>query len=394
MFLNREQERMLKGDHGSAVQKAMELLVAIGDALNAEKLIPISSAHISGVSYTSIGDAGLLFLKDFALLGAKVKVSTSLNPAGIDLDRWRQMGVKEDFYEKQRQILDAFYKMGVKLTCTCTPYFSGNLPRSNSDIAWAESSAVVYANSVLKAKTNRESGPSALASAITGYIPLCGYHLEENRRGSHNIILEFKPKSLLDASIIGFIAGKKVVSGVPVFPKSKNFTSDHLKAMSAGLATSGGISMFRIRDASEELNVKEKVFIEPSDVNEVLDRYSASTQVNTIFFGCPHCSLSELKNLASLLKGRRVKGDIRLWVFTSRAVYSQAEKAGLIDLIEHAGGRVYCDTCPIVMPLYLLHGHTIATNSSKAAYYLTTLHGIEVSLLDVNSCIKLYTEGV
>jgi len=382
---------MLKGEYGPAVQKAMELLVSIGDALNADKLIPICSAHVSGVSYTSIGDAGLLFLRDFAKLGAKVKVFTSLNPAGIDLDKWRSMGVSEGFYRKQKEILDAFHEMGVKLTCTCTPYFSGNIPKAGSDVAWAESSAVVYANSVLNARTNRESGPSALASAITGYTPLCGYHLEDFRNVSHKVVLEFKPKTLLDASIMGFIVGEKVVAGVPVLPKVKSFTSDHLKALSAGLATSGGISMFRTYESEEKLCVKERIFIESSDVNEVLDRYSASSAVSTIFFGCPHCSLDELKYLSSLLESRRVKNRIRLWIFTSRSVYDRAKRLGLIDLIEHAGGKVYCDTCPIVMPLHFLHGHVIATNSCKAAYYLTSLHGVEVSLLDVNSCIKLYT---
>lgn len=384
---------MLRGDYGPAAQKAMELLASIGDALNAEKLTPISSAHISGVSYTSIGDAGLLFLEDFAFLGARVKVFTSLNPAGIDLARWGSMGVKEDFYKKQKQILDAFHRMGVKLTCTCTPYLSGNSPKINSDVAWAESSAVVYVNSVLGARTNRETGPSALASAITGYTPLCGYHLDENRRGSHRIVLEFEPKTSLDVSVIGFLTGKYVVSGVPVFPKFKNLTFDHLKALSAGLATSGGISMFRISGNFEELEVEEEISIESSDVKEVLERYTANSLVNTVFFGCPHCSLSELRRVAFLLEGRRVKRDVRLWLFTSKSVYNQARRLGLIDLIEHAGGRVYCDTCPIVMPLYLLHGQVIATNSSKAAYYLTTLHGVDVSLLDINSCIRSYSVG-
>ena len=211
MFLNRNQELMLKGEFGPAVQKAMELLVALGDAIGAEKLIPIKSVHISGISYSTIGNAGLSFVEDFASLGARATVLSTINPAGMDLIRWREMGVKEDFHSKQLRIINSFKRMNIKTTCTCTPYLVGNKPERGSHVSWAESSAVVYGNSILNIKTNRESGPSTIASAITGLTPLAGYHLDENRKPSVYVkLIGVKVASNLTASILGYLIGREM----------------------------------------------------------------------------------------------------------------------------------------------------------------------------------------
>jgi len=172
---------MLDGEEGPAAAKSMELLVALGEVLGAERLVPVESVHISGVSYKNLGDAGLDFLEDQADLGARARVRATLNPAGMDLDRWRGMGVPEAFADGQLRVVHAFERMGVESTCTCTPYLVGHVPRPGSQIAWAESSAVAYSNSVLGARTNRESGPTTLASAVTGRAALYGCRLEENR---------------------------------------------------------------------------------------------------------------------------------------------------------------------------------------------------------------------
>ncbi|MEM4235218.1 MAG: aconitase X, partial [Candidatus Methanomethylicaceae archaeon] len=181
MYLSREEERMLSGEEGLAVQKAMQLLTALGEVFGAERMVKIESAQIAGVSYGNIGDAGMEFLEDWADLGGKVRVKSTLNPAGMDLDKWKEMGIDDEYYQRQMRILKAFEKMGVEITCTCTPYLVGNRPRSGAHVAWSESSAVVFANSVLGARTNREGGPSALAAAITGRTPCYGLHLEDNR---------------------------------------------------------------------------------------------------------------------------------------------------------------------------------------------------------------------
>ena len=181
MRLTAEEHSMLAGDHGRAVRKAMEILVALGEIYGAERMIPVTSVQIAGVSYDNLGEAGLEFLQEMAEGGGRARVLTTLNPAGMDVENWPVLGIPAGFAADQQRVLDAFARMGVQVTCTCTPYLSGNTPGFGEHIAWAESSAVCYANSVLGARTNREGGPSALAAALTGRTPAYGYHLDGNR---------------------------------------------------------------------------------------------------------------------------------------------------------------------------------------------------------------------
>src|SRR4030042_3319547 len=181
MNLNKQEQHMLDGEEGYAVRKSMEILVALGDIYGAENLIPVGSVQVAGVSYHNLGDAGLEFLDALAKDG-KVKVLTTLNPAGMDLENWQQLGISPEFAEKQNLVIDAFTRMGILVSCTCTPYLIGNLPLYGEHVAWSESSAVTFANSVLGAKTNREGGPSALAAALVGKTPNYGLHLTPNRQ--------------------------------------------------------------------------------------------------------------------------------------------------------------------------------------------------------------------
>ncbi|WP_455392573.1 aconitase X, partial [[Eubacterium] cellulosolvens] len=161
MYLTPEEEKILKGEHGPVLERSLRLLARLGDIFGADKMIPVGSVQVAGVSYKSIGDPGLEFLEDYANLGAKVKVLTFLNPAGMDLVNWSTLGFPKEFAEKQLRIIDAFRSMGIVISATCTPYLAGNLPRFREHIAWSESSAVSFANSVIGARTNREGGPSA-----------------------------------------------------------------------------------------------------------------------------------------------------------------------------------------------------------------------------------------
>ena len=222
MYLTKEEEKILDGEYGEVLRRCMNLLVSLGDIYGAEKLIPIKSAQISGVSYKTIKDIGLEFLEDFAKENVKVKVYATLNPAGMDLDAWRCLGIDEEFAKKQLRIIEAFKKMEVEIGCTCTPYLTGNLPKFGEHISWAESSAVSFANSVLGAKTNREGGPSALAAAIIGKTPYYGYHLDENRQATHIIELDSQlisnfryGESFYGA--LGYLVGKIVKNGTPYF---------------------------------------------------------------------------------------------------------------------------------------------------------------------------------
>ncbi|MCS7385026.1 MAG: aconitase X catalytic domain-containing protein, partial [archaeon GB-1867-097] len=295
MFLNRNQELMLKGEFGPAVQKAMELLVALGDAIGAEKLIPIKSVHISGISYSTIGDAGLSFVEDFASLGARATVLSTINPAGMDLIRWREMGVKEDFHSKQLRIINSFKRMNIKTTCTCTPYLVGNKPERGSHVSWAESSAVVYGNSILNIKTNRESGPSTIASAITGLTPLAGYHLDENRKPSVYVkLIGVKVASNLTASILGYLIGREMNRGIPAIIGLNVKNLSILKSLSAGLATSGGLAMFTLIEEKGNVQDAPTMKIDYNDINHLLMDYPLIEKPDLIFFGCPHLSLPEI----------------------------------------------------------------------------------------------------
>ncbi|WP_457741713.1 aconitase X, partial [Thermococcus sp.] len=191
MFLTKEEELILSGEYGYALQKAMEILVALGEVYGAERLIPIKSAQIAGVSYKNLGEAGLEFLRDFVKAGAKVSVYTTLNPAGIG---------NEEFMEKQKEVLELYRMMGIEVTSTCTPYYGANLPKFGDHLAWSESSAVSFANSIIGARTNREGGPSSLASAIVGKTPEYGLHLDENRKATVKVKVEAKVKSFVDYS--------------------------------------------------------------------------------------------------------------------------------------------------------------------------------------------------
>src|SRR5512139_3088240 len=182
MRLTPEEQAMLAGDHGRAACKAMEILVALGEIYGAERMIPVTSVQIAGVSYDNLGEAGLEFLQEMADGGGQARVLATLNPAGMDVENWQALGILADFAADQQRVLEAFARMGVQVTCTCTPYLSGNTPGFGEHIAWAESSAVCYANSVLGARSNREGGPSALAAALTGRTPEYGFHLSQNRR--------------------------------------------------------------------------------------------------------------------------------------------------------------------------------------------------------------------
>ncbi len=377
MYLTRLEEEMLEGEMGEAVARAMSLLVALGEVFEAERLIEVESAHISGVSYKNLGEAGLEYLEEQAELGASVRIRATLNPAGMDLERWREMGVSPEFAEGQLRVIEAYRRMGVEATCTCTPYLIGHRPRAGSQIAWAESSAVAYVNSVLGARTNRETGPTALASAITGRAPLHGYRLEENRRPS--IIVEVKTplSSKFDYGALGYLIGEMAGRSVPYIRGLRGASIEQLKALSAAIATSGGVALYHIegltpeaRRMSRHLEGLERIPVKPDSLGEVAERFQGAGEDAVICVGCPHCSLRELMEVARLLERR--SGE-RLWAFTSRGVYMKAERLGIVKAIEEAGGRVYRDTCMVVAPLREMGWREVATNSFKAAHYLSSM---------------------
>ncbi len=370
MHLSKVEEAMLAGEAGLGKQKAMELLVALGRIYDAPELVPITSAHLSGVSYKTIGEGGIEFLEEMSC--TNVCVPTTLNPAGMDSQRWREMGVEQHFAERQLRILELYGKLGVETNCSCTPYLLGNAPKRGETIAWAESSALSFANSVLGARTNREGGPGALAAAILGRTPQYGLHLDENRRPT--VIVEADlDGGVFDFSLLGQVVGSRFGAAVPYF-KNVRPGFNELKIMAAAMAAAGSVAMFHVEGVTPEasgcdLKGVEKVQIGRSDLLKARDTLTTDKEPDLIALGCPHLSESELKRLAIMLDGKRKKGDTEVWFCTSRSIYLRCPKERMV--LERFG-KVVCDTCMIVAPIEKNHRCT-ATNSCKACSYLPGL---------------------
>jgi predicted aconitase len=371
MYLTKEEESILKGEHGESKRKAMELLVALGKIYDAKRLVPITSAHLSGVSYKTIGEGGIEFLKDMSQ-DARVNVKTTLNPAGMDLARWKEMGIDEHFAKKQLEIIKLYGKMDVETNCTCTPYLAGNIPRVGDHIAWAESSALSFANSMLGARTNREGGPGALAAAIIGKTPEYGLHLIENRRPT--VVIEAQiDDDIMNYSLLGQVVGSKLGSSIPYFMGIKPDVSQ-AKIMAAAMAAAGAVAMFHIEGMTPEakgLDIKglERIQIDKKEMQEMKARLTTSKDPDLIALGCPHLSESEMKILAKFLDGKKKRKDIEIWFCTSRCVKTWCPKE---TAVLEKFGKVLTDTCMTVAPIEKNHRVT-ATNSCKACNYLPGL---------------------
>lgn len=392
MHLTKEEEEMLESDN-PAVRKAMKLLVKLGDIYGAEEMVKINSAQASGVSYKSIGDPGVKFLEEFAEEGAEVSVPTFANPAGMDLDNWESMDISREFAEKQHRIIDAMKKMGINITASCTPYLWSNLPQRNEHIAWAESSAVSFANSVIGAKTNREGGPSALAAAITGRTPKHGLHLEENRKPTHVVEVDMDLETMSDFGALGSWVGERVKDGKPYFVGVGSATSDQLKSLGAAMAASGAVALYFVEDVTtdpKDTSGLEKLHFTEREMREEHESLSHTEDPDLVVFGCPHCSVNEIEEIAKGLEGRKIKKD--LWVLTSKAVKAWADRMGYTDIIEVAGGKVLSDTCNVVCPIEDMKYEKTGTDSGKAANYLPGFCGQEVHFASKDELLEKVVE--
>ena len=388
MHLTRQEELMLDGEYGWACQICMQILVKLGELYGATRLIPVSSAHISGVSYKTVGDAAIDFLKEIAEKGAKTKAFSTLNPSSIDKHLINRL--PKSLVEKQVEILELYKRIGTVPSLSCTPYYE-YVPARNSNLAWAESSAVVYANSVLKAWTNREGAPSALASAIIGKTPNYGVHQPENRKPNIMIDILFQPRNEVEYGALGYYVGGIVKDKIPVVKGLRKASLDELKQFGAALASSGMASMFHYKKEPENIKELEVVAVERKEVEATIERLSSSKfKPDMIFIGCPHCSLQEIEKLASLIQGKKLKNKIEFWICTSKYIKNKAKE--YIKIIESSGAKVLTDTCAVVTWTDKLGIKKIATNSVKAAHYLPTMNNAEVLLASMEECVKIAYE--
>lgn len=411
MYLTDEETLMLNGDRGDAVKKAMEILVALGESFGAKRLVPINNVHMAGSSVLVAEEAGTRFVEDIRDQGGTFVTNVTTNPTAVDPTQWKTIGIPESDSILQTRLTDAYAGMGANTCNTCIPYLVGNTPRFGEHMAWGESSAVVYANSICGARTNREGGPSGLASALTGRTPEYGFHLSENRYGKFLIKVETPLNDMTDYGTLGCFAGKiagqdtPVFTGLPVSP-----TLEQVKALSAALASSGAVSMFHAVGVTPEAPTLEAAFggkepekvlvfdlAEKQKVEAFLNKES-SDRVDWIQIGCPNASVQEIREVAQALDGKKIHPDITLWVTTAGAMYAMAERMGYIKTIEDAGGVIVRETCPFLARSRVIAPNkgfkTLTTNSAKMAFYAPGQFGLPTHYGNLDRVMQAAIDGV
>lgn len=411
MFLTDEETRMLKGENGPAVQKAMEILVALGESFCAKRLLPVNNVHMAGSSVLVAEEAGTRFVEDIRKQGGKFVTQVTTNPTAVDPTQWKEIGIPESDSTLQVRLTDAYAGMGANTCNTCIPYLVGNMPRFGEHMAWGESSAVVFANSVCGARTNREGGPSGLATALTGRTPEYGFHLKENRYGHFLIKVETPLNDMTDYGTLGYFAGKIAGQDTPVFtgiPSNPNL--EELKALSAALAASGAVSMFHAVGVTPEAPTLEEAFggrqpakviffgdEEKAQAEQALNK-EPSDHVDWILVGCPNASVEEIRQVAEALKDKKVHKDVSLWVTTAGAMYAMAERMGYIQTIKDAGGVVVRETCPFLARSRVIAPNkgykTLTTNSAKMAFYAPGQFGLPAHYGNLARVMQAAINGV
>jgi predicted aconitase len=399
---------MLDGAHGPAVQMAISILVEMADVYGAVELMDITAAHIDSSIY--IGEAGLEFAERLAGLGARVAVPTTLNVSGLDEHHWQEWPVPPDWARNAHRQMVAYQSMGCVPTWTCAPYQTEMKPSFGQQIAWGESNAIAFANSVLGARTERYPDLLDICCAVTGRVPAVGLHLTENRGGQITMHLMDVPPAIQEDDafypVLGHLMGKiaqdriPVVTGLEVQPRE-----DQLKALGAAAASSGTVALFHIVGVTPEAPTLEAAFQghQPSRTVEVtMDGLRAARrelttangdQLDMVVLGSPHFSLAEFKQLAPLLEGKRVHPDVKFLVTSSRAMALLAKEAGFLATLETFGGVVTVDTCILATPMLPPEVKTLMTNSAKYAYYAPGMLDTRVTFGSLKDCVWSAVEG-
>ncbi|MDR3637233.1 MAG: aconitase X catalytic domain-containing protein [Isosphaeraceae bacterium] len=401
-------EALRAGARGPAARLALSIVVRMADVFNAPALMDITGAHIDSTIY--VGDAGLEFAERLAGLGAKVAVPTTLNVSGLDEHHWREWAVPEEWAGKAARQMAAYQGMGCVPTWTCAPYQTDWRPRFGQQIAWGESNAIVFANSVLGARTERYPDLLDICCAITGRVPAFGLHLTENRAGDVLLRLTNVPASLqADDSfypVLGYWVGKvagdrvPVIEGLEVRPEE-----DQLKALGAAMASSGAVALFHLVGVTPEAPTADAAFQRrnPVEIRDITleDLRVARRELTTadgealdwVVLGSPHFSLAEFRRLAPLLAGKRAHPSVQFLVTSSRIMTELARHAGCLETLEAFGGRVTVDTCVLASPMFPAGVDRLMTNSAKYAYYAPGLLNARVTFGSLEDCVRSAVAG-
>ena len=383
MKLTKQEEAALKGEKGETLELAYRILVATGEATNADRLIPINWAHLSGVNYNTIGDAGEEFLSKISS-DAKVAVKTTLNPMGFDIDNVSNYNLDQNFLDKQQSIRESYERMGVIPSFSCIPYEIYDLPDKGTQVSFAESNAVIYANSIGHLKTNKESAFSALASALTGKSPYSD--LRKDDTPNLTIRMKVEQPDELTFGLLGFFVGKIADNSVSI-SGVKKLDKRSCKSLCGGMGTSGTCGKFVL----SEVETAEKVDFDEKEMQKIHDELNTADSGDLITLGSPQLGLEELSDLSSMLKNKSFKK--RCMVFCPRAVQNQARKLGYTNEIERAGCEILSDCCTCLTPLIdKKNVDSVTTNSIKGAYYLKNSNGVGVNLKPLSKIIQEETK--
>ncbi len=404
MKLTDEQRAMLEGEQGPIIAMAMSYLVKYGEAMSAERLIPVHNVH-TVFTIPMGGDAEQVvgLLKMFGQ--QRVKAPTTTHVGFLDFRKWREFGIEEARYELQASLVPIAAHAGIQLTWTCAPEIVGNAPLKGQTCAWMESAAISYANGILGARTNREGAESTMPAAVTGLIPYFGNHITENRRGTVLVEVNADLENLSDWGTLGYYGGEVAGLGVPVFTGCHVPTLEEAKEMCAALATEGGVGMFHIVGITPEAPSAEAAFqggnpksrhkFTNKEKKRIYDRLNIcrEPEVDIVMLGCPHATLTEIVEAAQLLNGRKISENTQLWVCTTESIRAYAEKLGYDKMISDAGGKIMADTCPCISQIEMARNKRYMTNSVKQAYYAPGQIGAQVHFANTRDCIEAAIRG-
>lgn len=408
LTLSPKDHELLRGDYGAAAKMAMSIVARMAEVAGAKELLDISGAHIDSTVY--IGEAGLEFAERLASLGAKVAVPTTLNVSGLDEHHWQEWSVPSEWARQAYRQMVAYQSMGTIPTWTCAPYQTERRPSFGQQIAWGESNAIVFANSVLGARTERYPDLFDICCAITGRAPAMGLHLTEPRAGQLLFRLIDLPEQLQGRDdfypVLGNLIGKAsldkipVINGITVRPEE-----DQLKAFGAAAASSGGVALFHMIGVTPEARTLDEAFHGKNPMETIDIRIEAlresrrelthtdNDQLDMVVLGSPHFSLAEFKRLAPMLNGKRKHPHVKFLVTSSRAMTQLAQKAGLLETLEAFGAQLTVDTCILTSPMLPAEIQNLMTNSAKFAYYAPGLLGKKIAFGSLEDCVNSAVEG-
>lgn len=405
--LSSEDRELLAGQRGTAVQEAMSIIVRMAEATDAPDLLSVTQAHIDACAL--MAPSNYDFVSRLVKQGGRVAVPTTLNMVALDLNHWQELGTPPSFAEQATRIADAYLQLGCIPTWTCAPYQGYLTPRFGQQIAWGESNAIVYANSVLGARTNRYADYMDICAAIAGRVPNEGLHRTENRRGQVLVRLpKTSTKQWMSPATwagLGHLIGQRLGSQIPVIEGLPcTASTDQLKAFGAAAASAGAIALFHavgitpeapdVQTAFHDQPPTETLDVSKAMLQEAWDGLSsaeAGETVESIILGCPHFSYDEFRNLVAVIEAvspKRVHENVQFMVITHSAAFALAERGGLIEPLRRFGASIVFDTCPFHSPIVTDEARVVMTNSGKAAYYAPGELGVRVAFGTLDECVR------